>query len=202
MKPATAPAPDPAAIWEWITKTDAYTDWRHWPDHYGFQPGAAPHGPRNKIFVNDIMYQTEKIPIAAGGMAVKENYSIGKELTAYTVMLKVPGYNPDGNDWYWVKYSPGGVVEDLRKARRLRQLPFFHGRQRLRHGPFLRRRGVNTGRAWRTERGKNLKNGPFQRKSEEYLNFVILIPAAPDATTFGFCGHFHVFDQLDQDSIL
>jgi hypothetical protein len=37
---------------------------------------------------------------------LKENYTPEKKLAAVTVMYKVKGYNPDGGDWFWVKYDP------------------------------------------------------------------------------------------------
>lgn len=35
------------------------------------------------------------------------------KLAAITVMYKVKGYNPEANDWYWVKYLPDGSVDKM-----------------------------------------------------------------------------------------
>ena len=42
---------------------------------------------------------------------VKENYSPEGNLGAITVMYKKSGYNPDHNDWYWIKVLADGTVE-------------------------------------------------------------------------------------------
>jgi hypothetical protein len=34
-----------------------------------------------------------------------------KYLTAVTVMLKRPGYDPETKDWFWVKYKPDGSLD-------------------------------------------------------------------------------------------
>ena len=33
------------------------------------------------------------------------------DLAAITVMYKVKGYNPEGNDWFWVKYAADGKAQ-------------------------------------------------------------------------------------------
>jgi len=49
--------------------------------------------------------------------AIKENYSSDKKLKALSVMYKIKGYNPDGGDWFWAKYSPDGKVEASGKVK-------------------------------------------------------------------------------------
>lgn len=46
-----------------------------------------------------------------GAIVVKENYTPGSELAATTVMYKRSGYNPDHNDWFWLKVLADGIVE-------------------------------------------------------------------------------------------
>jgi hypothetical protein len=43
-------------------------------------------------------------------MIVKENYTPEKVLAAVTVMYKRQGYNPEGGDWFWLKYTPDGAI--------------------------------------------------------------------------------------------
>ena len=50
-----------------------------------------------------------------GAIVVKENYSPGKKLTAITVMYKKAGFNPENGDWYWLKFSPNGKVQQKGK---------------------------------------------------------------------------------------
>jgi len=112
---AEMPGPDPDALWHYITRESPYARWEFWPDHQGLQPGKAPHGPLHKVFVNDRALQSVRPPLPYGTIEVKENYSPEKELLTVTVMYKVKGYNPDGGDWFWAKYSPQGKAEKFGK---------------------------------------------------------------------------------------
>jgi hypothetical protein len=53
--------------------------------------------------------------LSPGSIVVKENYMGTVEgpgdLAAITLMYKVDGFNPDANDWYWVKAAPDGAVD-------------------------------------------------------------------------------------------
>ncbi len=102
---------DPVKLWNMITNENSYTNWSFWPDHRGMQPGHAPHGPFNKVYVNEPAMKAAKTPMPDGSVVVKENYSKNKKLAAITVMKKIKGYNPDGGDWFWVKYSPDGKAD-------------------------------------------------------------------------------------------
>ena len=102
------PKADSAALWDYISKEAPYVQWSYWPDHQGMQDGRAPHGPKHKVFVNDLALNSVTPPLQYGAIEVKENYSQAEELKAITVMYKVKGYNPDNGDWFWVKYSPEG----------------------------------------------------------------------------------------------
>jgi hypothetical protein len=124
--PATAqgmfPDPnDPAAVWEYISKDSPYTEWGTWPqeEFKGFLPSGAPHTKVVRIFVNDVaLGVAAKFPgeMPANSIIVKENF-MGEtldspgELGAITIMYKVPGYNPEGGDWFWAKYKPDGTAE-------------------------------------------------------------------------------------------
>lgn len=37
-------------------------------------------------------------------------YAPNDQIIAYSVMYKVKGFNPQGNDWFWVHYSGTGKV--------------------------------------------------------------------------------------------
>ena len=46
-----------------------------------------------------------------GSIIVKENYGQDKEtLMAITVMYRTAGFDPQNNDWYWIKFNPDGSV--------------------------------------------------------------------------------------------
>lgn len=112
---AEMPKTDPQALWTYITKASPYQKWEFWPDHQGMQPGRAPHGPLHKVYVNDRALNSTQPPVQYGSIAVKENYTKDKQLAAITVMYKSHGFNPDGGDWYWVKYSPEGKADKFGK---------------------------------------------------------------------------------------
>jgi hypothetical protein len=102
------------ALWTRIYSESKYTSYKFWPDHQGMHPGQAPHGPFHKVYINNsvaraLPVQNRTIPY--GGIIVKENYSKTKELAAITVMVKVEGYAPENNDWFWAKYSAAGAVQ-------------------------------------------------------------------------------------------
>lgn len=114
---AKMPGADPGELWEYITKTSPYTQWKFWDDHQGMLEGRAPHGPFHKVYVNDKAYSSSAAPLAYGAIEVKENYNKKKKLAAITVMYKVKGYNPKAGDWFWVKYSPEGRARPYGKVK-------------------------------------------------------------------------------------
>lgn len=114
---AEMPGPDPKALWEYMTRTSPYTQWKFWDDHQGMLPGDEPHGSFHKVYVNDIAYASTSTPMKNGSVVVKENYNDKKELMALTVMYKVEGYNPGAGDWFWVRYTPEGKAKPQGKVK-------------------------------------------------------------------------------------
>ena len=108
---AEMPGPDPKALWEYMTKTSPYTQWKFWDDHQGMLPGDEPHGSFHKVYVNDIAYASTSAPTKNGSVVVKGNYNDKKELMAFMVIYKVEGYNPSAGDWFWVRYTPEGKAK-------------------------------------------------------------------------------------------
>lgn len=114
MMQETMPAADGMALKTYITETAPYEKWELWPGKGRLYPGSEPHGAYLTTYVNAAALEaiTAKAGTLPGGaMVVKENYTPGKELAAITVMYKVNDYNPDGGNWYWLKYTPDGTVE-------------------------------------------------------------------------------------------
>jgi hypothetical protein len=105
---ADLPKAKPKEIWKYITETAPYQEWKQWPDHKGMQKGRAPHGPKHKVFVNDIALQDKEKPMDYGSLIVKENYSSDEKMQAITIMFKVKGYNRGMYDWYFAKFTPEG----------------------------------------------------------------------------------------------
>ncbi len=130
---AAAPADMPEAtgdsIVEYVTATNDYSAWGTWPtdewnDFSNYLVSGEPHGNVVRIFVNDVALEAAADPafagaLPAGSMIVKENYMSTDpaepgDVAALTVMYKVDGFNPDANDWYWVKSAEGksGVAKE------------------------------------------------------------------------------------------
>ncbi len=114
---AKMPGTDPGDLWEYITKTSPYSQWKFWDDHQGLQEGNQPHGSLHKVFVNDTAYNSNTAPLDFGAIQVKENYNKEEKLMAITVMYKVKGYNPEAGDWFYVKYTPDGMAKPYGKPK-------------------------------------------------------------------------------------
>ncbi len=86
-----------------------YRNWSSPVGLEGFQKGRSPHGKYLKYYVNGIARSN---PNAPGAIVVKENYmaKMSDSLGAITVMEKIPGYDAENKDWFWVKYMKDGSV--------------------------------------------------------------------------------------------
>lgn len=107
------PLPDGQAVLDYVTAQNPYLEWDLWPGTEKLSPGTQPHGAFLTTYVSPLAYYAiedkgGEIPETA--FIVKENYSPEKELAAVTVMYKVKGYNPEGGDWFWLKYTPDGKI--------------------------------------------------------------------------------------------
>ena len=89
--------------------------------------GMAPHG-----MMLETLYSTATVGGHTGDLVVKRNYGPegvtedqvlqdpGKHLGAVTVMFRRDaGYDPDNQDWFWVKYLPDGSLDKNPKGMRL-----------------------------------------------------------------------------------
>lgn len=92
------------------------------PDEKKQEPffgGAKPHGE-----ILEIAYQNLEVDGHTGFIVVKKNYDgagVSEEavardrasfLTSITVMFeREAGYDPDNQNWFWVKYKPGGSLD-------------------------------------------------------------------------------------------
>lgn len=119
--PEGFPAPDGKAFWTYISVTSLYTKWSFWPGYEGIYEGKSPHGAYLRLYANDIAINAAKAghkTMPNGAIIIKENYGKDKmTLMAITPMYKVTGYNPEGGDWFWGKYSPSGKVEKAGKPK-------------------------------------------------------------------------------------
>lgn len=107
------PKADGDKLWTYITETSSYLGWGFWPGHTELYEGKSPHGAYLRLYANPIALKAarEGKSMPDGAIIVKENYGKDrKTLMAITPMYKVKGYNPDGGDWFWAKYGPGGNI--------------------------------------------------------------------------------------------
>lgn len=101
------------ALWEAM---DGYHDWQLTSAHY---EGASPHGMIVKIYYSIVTVDEKPYHVI-----VKDNFggdgatleavaeSPGEYLMAVTVMVqREAGYDPDNNDWFWVKYGADGSID-------------------------------------------------------------------------------------------
>lgn len=108
------PEPKAKAVWDYLQQQNYPENWAYWPGTEAFYEGTEPHGALLTTYVNAVAGEAlvdKPSSMPAGSMIVKENYSPDKELAAVTVMYKAEGYNPEHNDWFWLKRLPDGRVE-------------------------------------------------------------------------------------------
>lgn len=102
------------AVWSHLQQQD-YESWDHFPGKGELYGGGEPHGALLTTYVNDAARRGleggSPVSIPVGGMVVKENYMPDSTLAAVTVMYKVEGFNPDHNDWWFLKRSADGTVD-------------------------------------------------------------------------------------------
>lgn len=95
-------------MWTYV-KSARYDQWAPAGDDGGFRESDRPHGAFVKTYMNRIAAgNSEELP--HGSVVIKENFSPEKKLMAVTLMHRSKGYNPDANDWYWIKYNPDGTT--------------------------------------------------------------------------------------------
>ena len=75
----------------------------------GFYQGKNPHGEYLKMYVNRTAAGNIN-DLAVGSVVILENYLRDQSLKTISVMYRTTGFNPDGNDWYWIEYKPDGSV--------------------------------------------------------------------------------------------
>lgn len=104
---STMPIPSGGDLRHHIIGLAPYKKWDKWPGKGEMYKGTEPHGAFLTTYVNDIALTSinNMKGMDNNAIIVKENYSPDKKLIAVHVMYKVKGYNPDGGDWFWVKYG-------------------------------------------------------------------------------------------------
>ena len=119
---AAEPAPPDttaASLRAYLDEVDYETAWRLWPGTDELYEGSEPHGMLLTTYLNAPAYGAltgDATTLPSGAIVVKKNYTPDSTLAAVTVMYKKQGYDPEHNDWFWVKYLPDGSVDAGGKA--------------------------------------------------------------------------------------
>jgi len=109
------PETQASSVWSYIETHDYQENWSFWPGKGELYKGQEPHGALLTTYLNGpardaLTKRADEMP--RGAVIVKENYAPDKGLAAVTVMYKAEeGYNPDHNDWFWMKRLADGTVE-------------------------------------------------------------------------------------------
>ena len=112
----TPSLPDTSAesLWTYLEAQKYQETWQIWPGKTRLYKGIEPHGALLTTHVNPLALDALTNKAAAfsvGAIIVKENYKPDSTLAATTVMYKVEGYNPEHNDWFWLKRLADGTIE-------------------------------------------------------------------------------------------
>ncbi|MFN0164838.1 MAG: cytochrome P460 family protein [Bryobacteraceae bacterium] len=110
---APNPAPNAAAVREYLANSNYRVAWRLWPGTTENQTSAAPHGATVSIWVNEIAHnaiQSRAGRMPAGAFIIKENFLPDRSLAALTVMYKSTGFDPAASDWYWLQQLADGTA--------------------------------------------------------------------------------------------
>ena len=104
------PQPFEVRFWNYLQESN-YRNWAPGPEQNGdFYEGESPHGAFLKMYLNRTAIANSKT-LPYNSILIKENYGTDKKtLMAITVMYRAKGFDPEHNDWYWVKYNPDGSV--------------------------------------------------------------------------------------------
>jgi len=105
----TAEKPFEDRFWKYLIGNN-YKNWSPGPNQTGdFYTGQNPHGALLKMYLNRTAAGRNK-NFPMGSVIILENYRADKSLKTISVMYRTDGFNPEGNDWYWIEYHPDGSV--------------------------------------------------------------------------------------------
>lgn len=111
--PASRPGPVGAEVWSSLIRQNFRQNFKLWPDKGQLYAGIEPHGMLLTTYVNQLAYDAivaKAGAMPAGAMIVKENYMPDRTLAATTLMYKVPGFDADNNDWFWMTRNADGAI--------------------------------------------------------------------------------------------
>ena len=102
-------------FWKYLIGNN-YKNWAPGPGQSaGFYKGQNPHGELVKTYMNRTAAGTVG-NLSVGSVVILENYDSDQTLATISVMYRTTGFNPEGNDWYWIEYKPDGSVKNSRSS--------------------------------------------------------------------------------------
>ena len=102
------------AVIAYLDEVNYQESWDLWPGLGEKYQGGEPHGMLLTTYVNAAALEAVNSNASAmpnGAGIVKENFTPAGVLAATTVMYKQSGYNPEHNDWFWLKVLADGTIE-------------------------------------------------------------------------------------------
>ena len=110
----TLPELSADGVWAHLTSND-YESWDRWPGTTHQYAGAEPHGALLTTYVNEVAaaaLAAGETMMPLGSIVVKNNYSPdGAMMGAVTAMVKTADFNPDHNNWWFLKRNGDGSVD-------------------------------------------------------------------------------------------
>ena len=103
-----------ASVIAYLDEVNYQESWELWPGLGEKVEGGDPHGMLLTTYLNPVALQAfndKAGTMPDGAIIVKENYTPDGTLAANTLMYKKSGYNPDHNDWFWLKVLADGTVD-------------------------------------------------------------------------------------------
>ena len=109
----TLPELSADGVWGHLTSSD-YENWDRWPGTTDQYQGQEPHGALLTTYVNDVAaaaIAAGDVMMPVGAIVVKNNYMPDGMLAAVTAMVKTEDFNPDHNNWWFLKRLTDGTVQ-------------------------------------------------------------------------------------------
>lgn len=104
-------APFEERFWDFLSAgRHRYDYWGPFAGKTEMYEGQSPHGSYLRVFANRTARNAEG-DLPANSIIVKENFADDMEtLVSITAMYKVDGFDPENDNWYYVKFNPDGSV--------------------------------------------------------------------------------------------
>ena len=103
-----------ASMISYLAEVDYRSNWRRWPGLGEKYPSTGGHSVLLTTYVNPAARAAitgKEGAMRPNSIIVKDSFTEEGEFRVTTVMYKVEGYNPQHNDWFWLKVLEDGTIE-------------------------------------------------------------------------------------------